>query len=111
MTVTTFLKAAEKFEIQVYKRPKNLKSLMDTHVAFTGYPGKHPYDTAKVVIVADPCSSSTFYYEFNARDISYAEELPSLVNPLGESISQVRIWVKKGSLGIRMLPFLVEDIG
>ena len=46
-----------------------------------------------------------------ARELPTAGKLPSLVNPEGETINQVMVWVKKGSLGVRMVPFRVEDVG
>jgi len=99
----------EKFEIQSYKRPKDVKSLTNTHISFSGSPQKHPYDSKKIIIVADPYSTNTFYYEFNTRDISYVEEMPNIVTIDGETITLARVWVKKRSVGVRCTPFLVED--
>jgi inorganic pyrophosphatase len=97
------------FEIQTYKRPQNIKELINTHVPFSGAPQWHPYEPGKVILVPDPFSTHTFYYEFDAEHISYVEELPSLVNIEGESISIVRIWVEKGRMGLRCSPFVVES--
>lgn len=83
---------------------------METHVAFSGAPKKHPLDRNKVILLVDPFSTSPFYYEFDSANIGYAEELPSLVNAEGESVFMVRIWVEKGSLALRCMPFLVEDL-
>ncbi len=102
---------AKKFSIQAYQRPSNLKVLRETHVPFSGSPRKHPYDAQKVILIADPYSTSTFYYEFNMNDISYVEELPNLVNLDGDAITMVRIWIKKMSIAVRCSPFIVEDIG
>ena len=110
MTITTHLKASEKFEIQTYKRPKDIASLMRTHVAFSGSPRKKSNDPSKILLIADPFSTNTFYYEFNTKDISYAEELPNLTSPSGGTITMVRIWVKKMSIGVRSFPFMVADI-
>ncbi len=109
MLINSSLQKAEKFEIQAYKKPKDLKKLKDTHVAFSGSPQKHPYDSDKIILVSDPFSSNTFYFEFNKDDISYVEELPNLVNVDGEVMTLARIWVKKMSVGVRCTPFLVED--
>jgi hypothetical protein len=109
MTITTHLKASEKFEIQTYKRPKNIAALMRTHVAFSGSPRKKSDDPQKLILLVDPFSTNTFYYEFNTEDISFAEELPNLTSPSGKTITMVRIWVKKMSIGIRSFPFRVED--
>ena len=109
MAVSNVPLKATKLEIQAYKRPKNLKALSKTHVAFTGSPQIHRYDPDKVILVADPFSTSTFYFEFARGDISYAEELPNLVNIEGEIITMARIWVKKKSIAIQCTPFQVSD--
>jgi len=103
------LQETHRFEIQAYQKPKNLRDLRKTHVAFSGSLRKHPHESAKIILVADPYSANTFYYEFSAEHISYAEEITNLITPEGEAIRMVRIWVKKGCLGIRSTPFVVED--
>jgi hypothetical protein len=109
MSVTSFLQEAEKFEIQTYKTPKDLKNLRKTHAPYSGAPQKHPYDSEKFILISDPYSDNTVYFEFMIKDISYVEDLPSLVNLEGEAISMVRIWVKKMSVGILCSPFVVTD--
>jgi inorganic pyrophosphatase len=105
----SYLQSAEKFEIQTYKRPKDIRLLKKGHVSFTGTPQKHPYDSQKVVIVADPCSTENYYYEFNKDDIAFVEELPNVVDIEGQTFTMVRAWVKKMSIGVRCSPFIVED--
>ncbi len=109
MTFESYPQEALKFQIQAYKKPKDLHVLRKTHVSFSGSPQKHPYDTDKVIIIADPFSTNNLYYEFNKNDISYVEELPNLVNIDGGTIAVVRVWVKKLSVAIRCSPFIVED--
>ena len=106
MTIDTLLKKAEKFEIDTYKRPPDF---IDRHISFTGMPEKHPYDPEKIILISDPLSANISYYEFGITDIEGAEELTSLVTLDGESIRIIRIWVRKGSIGIRSTPFVVED--
>jgi inorganic pyrophosphatase len=109
MAYTTFLQEATKFEIQRYRRPANPKELKLTHVAFSGSPRKHPYNSQKVILVVDPYSTNTYYYEFDRDDISYVEELPNIVNIQEETITVVRVWVKKSSIAVRSTPFLVGE--
>lgn len=109
MSPTTFPHEAIKFEIASYKKPTDVKNLRKTHVPFSGAPHKHPFIPEKVLLVADPYSSNTIYYEFNAEDISFVEELPNIVNIEGEVVTMARIWVKKMSIGVRSTPFIVED--
>jgi len=110
MTITTFLQQAKRLEIQTVQKRTDPKRLKIENVPFTGSPLKHPYDREKVILVADPFSSNTYYYEFKTEDITVVEELPSLVNMEGESIQVARVWVKKQRIGMRCTPFVVEDI-
>jgi len=104
-----FPQEVKKFEIEAYKRPKNLKELRKTHVPFSGSPLKHPFDPKKVILIPDPYSSSASYYEFKKDDIAYGEKLPSIVNLDGETINLVRLWIRKGSAGVLCTPFFVEE--
>ena len=106
MRIQKFLQEAKKFEVGAYKK---LQALTLNHVPFTGAPQKHPYDEDKIILIADPLSTQIFYYEFKTADIEGIEELPSLVTPEGESMTIVRLWVKKGRIGVRCTPFVVED--
>lgn len=109
MTFESYPQEALKLEIQAYKKPKDLHVLRKTHVSFSGSPRKHPYNSNKVILIADPFSMNNLYYEFNKDDISFVEELPNLVNLDGSTIAVVRVWVKKLSVAIRCSPFIVED--
>lgn len=109
MTFESYPQEALKFQIQAYKKPKDLHVLRKTHVSFSGSPRKHPYNSNKVILIADPFSTNNLYYEFSKDDISYVEELPNLVDLDGSTFAMVRVWVKKLSVGIRCSPFIVED--
>ncbi len=109
MGTDNYPQEAPKFQIQAYEKPKDIRLVRKTHVSFSGSPKKHPYDSEKVILVADPFSTSNLFYEFTKKDISYVEELPSLVNQEGETLTMVRVWVKKMSIGLRCSPFIVED--
>ena len=98
-----------KFEIQTYRPPKDRKTLRTKHVAFSGSPQRHPYDANKIILIADPYSTHHFFYEFYKNDIAYVEELPNIVNLDGDTITMVRVWIKKMSIGMRCSPFIVED--
>jgi hypothetical protein len=99
MVIKNFPQEVKKFEIEAYERPKNLKELKKTHVPFSRSPLKHPYDSKKLILVPDPYSSSPFYYEFRSDDVSFAEKLPNIANLDGETITMVRLWVRKMSGG------------
>jgi len=105
-----FLRKAERFEIEAYKKPQNPEDLKKNHLSFSGSPAKHPHDPARAILIPDPCSSIPSYYEFKKKDIAYVEELPNIVTLEGETVTMVRIWVKKKSIGLLCSPFLVEAI-
>ncbi|MBU0986388.1 MAG: inorganic pyrophosphatase Ppa [Proteobacteria bacterium] len=106
---TNFPQKGKKFEIQSYKRPKDLANFRKTHLPFTGSPQKHPYDSKKFILVPDPYSSNSYYFEFMIEDIAFVEELPNLVNLEGKVVTMARIWVKKMRMGLQCLPFVVAD--
>lgn len=105
------LQETKKFEIQAYEKPKDLRMLKDSHVSFSGTPRKHPFDPEKVILIVDPYSTHTFYYEFRTEDVDYVEELPNIVNLEGTSIAMVRLWIKKMSIAVRCTPFVVQETG
>ena len=76
MSTKSYPQEAVKFQIQAYKKPKDIYTLWKTHVSFSGSPQKHPYDPDKVILIADPFSANNFYYEFSKNDVAYVEELP-----------------------------------
>ena len=77
MDTALLIKEIQTLEIAKYKKHKDNKRIMATHVAFSGSPRKHPYDANKIVLVADPFSQNNQYYEFNIDAIAYVEGLPS----------------------------------
>ncbi len=95
------------FEIDRYRgMPKSPES----YVVFAGALDKHPHDRRKVILIPDPFSSYVTFFEFNRADIGGLEELPSLVSREGDTVPIFRVWVKKGSIAVQCLPFIVEDI-
>ena len=105
------LQSGKRFEIEAYKKPKNAGDLKKAHVPFSGSPLKHPYDPERVILVADPFGRNNLYYEFRSRDISFIEELPGIVDVDGKAVMMVRVWVKKMSVAILSMAFLVGETG
>ncbi|MDM8516047.1 inorganic pyrophosphatase Ppa [Desulfobacterales bacterium HSG16] len=101
---------AKKLEVEINKRTGNINELKVNHIPFTGSPRKHPHESGKIILVTDPYSFHNHYYEFRKKDISYAEELPSMASMNGDVIPIFRIWVRKKSIAIQCTPFIVENI-
>lgn len=78
-------------------------------LAFIGALRKHPYDTDKLLLITDPFSSDTEFYEFRIADVVCYEEQPGIATDSGENLFMVKIWVQKGSFGIQYHPFEVAD--
>jgi hypothetical protein len=104
--ITRYLDSGRYYEITKYSSQPDLAK---ENVAFTGAPRKHPYDPGKMLIILDPFSSNTLIFEFTMADISHVEEISHIVSEGGEGLHIVRIWVKKGSLGVKYEPFVVAD--
>ncbi|MEN8211118.1 MAG: inorganic pyrophosphatase Ppa [Thermodesulfobacteriota bacterium] len=108
MSIINFIELKEKLEIQKYTKHETLDK--KNFIFFAGSPRKHPYEQTRVVLIADPFSENTFFYEFNIEDIAFAEELPNISNLKGDSVPMVRIWVKKKSVGLQCTPFIVDTL-
>ena len=107
MPISKFLQEAQRFELLALKGGPRFADLRQTHVPFSGSPRRHPYDPGKFILMADPYCSS-LYYEFDTEDIDFVEELPSIVNLDGETMTMILVWVKRRSLALRCSPFVVD---
>ena len=77
-------------------------------VPFEGYPRVHPSDKSKLIIVSDPLGDEPTILEFNLEDILYVEEIPSAVTEAGEGVPLVKLWIQRGSVGVKLEPFEVK---
>jgi len=105
MSIQKYLNAAPHYEITRYKSENFEKHC----IPFSGTPKKHPYDPEKLLLIQNPFSDHTIFFEFKLKDIEHADDLPSIVTEEGESLSMVKIWVKKGSFGLKYYPFEVGE--
>ncbi|MBN1829334.1 MAG: inorganic pyrophosphatase Ppa [Deltaproteobacteria bacterium] len=106
MPLDLLLEKAKRFEVETYRRPEDITL---NHVAFSGALEKHPHDPEKILLVSDPFSATVSCIEFSVNDIKAVEALSSLVTVDGKSVKTFTIWVLKGSVAIRYIPFIVED--
>jgi len=105
MKIKNFLELKDAFELEKYVR--NMDFDKKRCCSFYGSPKKHPYGEERIILVADPFGEHTFYYDFKLKDILSIEEQPRITSPAGDSVSMVRLWVKKGSIGLQCTPFAV----
>lgn len=88
---------------------KYAKGRPEDGVPFTGYPRAHPSDKTKLILVNDPLGSEPAVIEFKIEDILFVDEVPSAVTESGEGVPLVKLWVKRGSVGVILEPFEVSD--
>jgi len=106
MSIRRYLETQPLYDLVKYDRRPELAS---EAISFIGAPRKHPYDDSKLLLITEPFSSDTEFFEFQTDDIVYYEERPNISTESGESLFIVQIWVRKGSLGIQYHPFEVSD--
>ena len=106
MSIRKYLETLPLFEIERYNAYQDLS---EECISFHGSPRKHPYDKEKMLLVLDPFSSNTVFYEFLIEDIKGVDAEPSIATENGDNLNMVRIWVKKGSLGLKYEPFEVSS--
>ena len=88
MSIKKYLETLPLHEIKKYDRRQNYSK---TCIPFTGTPRKHPYDTEKMLLINNPYSSDTIFYEFRFSDIKGVDDLPSLLTESGESVKMVQV--------------------
>ena len=77
-------------------------------VPFEGYPRAHPSDKSKLILVSDPLGEEPTVMEFNLEDVLFVEEIPSAVTEAGEGVPLVKLWIQRGSVGVKLEPFEVK---
>ncbi len=98
----------DQFQVEPYRGgPDKLRHVA---VCFTGSPHSSS-DSGKILLLNDPASQQAFFYEFRSADIVYAEEAPSLVQGDGSTLAMVRLWIRKGTTALKIVPFHVQDTG
>ncbi|MBT3273811.1 MAG: hypothetical protein HN368_11695 [Spirochaetales bacterium] len=105
MSIKQYLETSPIHDLTIYKSHINLEK---EAVAFTGAPRKHPYDEEKLLLILDPFSSNTMFYEFNIENILHVDDMPNVTTEGGTTVNIVKIWIKRGALGMRYEPFEVS---
>lgn len=78
------------------------------YTPFEGSPKKHPTDEKILVLIADPFSRRSRFYEFSIESIGTIEEIGTVSSERGENAYMIRIWIKKGMTALKTEPFIVE---
>ncbi|MCL2242865.1 MAG: hypothetical protein FWC03_00155 [Treponema sp.] len=78
-------------------------------VPFFGHPRAHPSEKNKLILVNDPLGPNPAVLEFLFEDVMFVEEIPSAVTESGEGVPMVKIWIRRGAVGMILEPFEVDD--
>jgi inorganic pyrophosphatase len=78
-------------------------------IPFIGYPKQHPTDSNKLILVFDPLGEIPAVLEFKLDDILYVEDGPQAVTEKGEGVPIIKLWIRRGSRGMLLEPFEVDD--
>jgi len=106
MSITKYIDTQPLYNIMKYKSKVDYDNCA---ISFTGSARKHPYDQEKLLLISDPFSSHTVFYEFRIQDIVHYDDLPGIATDSGENLLMVKLWINKGSLGLKYEPFEVDD--
>lgn len=96
----------ENRELQKYTKPTRLA---DEAIPYIGQPKQHESEPNKIFLRLNPLSSNGAILEFKTEDIMFAEDVKTVSQKDGAAFQIVKIWVKKGSIGIKLEPFSVQD--
>ena len=88
---------------------KYSKGQPDDGVPFTGYPRAHPSEKNKLILVYDPLGAEPAVMEFKLEDILFVEEVPSAITESGEGIPMIKLFVRRGAVGMIIEPFEVNE--
>jgi len=89
----------EKFDVSKFSK--------ESSVSFTGSAVLHPYEEDKFVLICDPLSEHTEFIEFFKKDLACMEEVESISLENGENVIITKVWIKSGSLALKVHPFIV----
>ena len=78
-------------------------------VPFIGYPQQHRTDKSKLILVHDPIGENPLIMEFKLDDILFVEDVPQVVTEKGEGVPLAKLWIRRASRGILLVPFEVNE--
>jgi len=104
MAISNFLESLPQNEIARYSNgpPKH-------GVPFTGHPRQHPVENDKLILIYDPVGVNPMVMEFKLADVLFIEELHAIVTETGEGIPMIKLWMRRGSRGVVLEPFEVDE--
>jgi len=78
-------------------------------VPFVGQLKKNEGDPSKIFLRTERFANQSILLEFNQKDVVYAEDLKTITKNDGTAFRIVKIWLRKGTIGVKLEPFSVTD--
>ncbi len=97
---------AKNSAIQKYSEPNRLAN---EAIPYIGQPKQRKAEPEKIYLRLNPLSSNGAILEFKTEDIVFAENVKTVSQKDGAAFQIVKIWIRKGSIGIKLEPFSVLD--
>lgn len=85
----------------------NRNRLLKEAVPYVGHPKQSASEPHKIFLRLNPLSSNGALLEFKTEDIVFAENIEAVANKNGETFQIYNIWIRAGSIGIKLEQFLV----
>jgi len=87
----------------------NRNRLLREAVPYVGQAKQSASEPNKIFLRLNPLSSHGTLLEFKSEDVVVAENVETVAGKDGETFQIVKIWVRIGSIGIKLEPFSVQD--
>ncbi len=96
----------ENRELEKYRDPNRL---LKEAIPYIGQPKQQESNPDKIYVRLNPLSSNGAFLEFKTKDVVFAENVKTVSQNDGTAFNIIKIWIRKGSIGIKMEPFSVMD--
>jgi len=85
----------------------NRNRLLSEAAPYVGHPKQSASEPNKIFLRINPLSSNGALLEFRTEDVVFAENVETVANKKGETFQIFKLWVRIGSVGIRLEQFVV----
>jgi len=101
--VQKLLEISKKYDID---KIRNINS-NNEYKQFEGSPKRHPTNENVLILITNPFQENKIFFEFHLDTITAVEEIGTLTSDEKNSVYQIRVWVKKGTIAVKSETFIV----
>ena len=89
---------------------KDVERLQKEAIPYYGQLKRNKVDPDKVFLRIDPTGGQNVLLEFKTSDVIFVEDVKTVTGTDGGAAQISKLWIKKGSIGIKLEPFSVSDL-